>query len=113
MSKKYIVALDQGTTSSRTVLFDEEGSICGIAQKETEQIYPKPGWVEQNAIEIYQSQLETLHQVLYKQQIDFSEIAAIGITNCACKLAMVRLNSSFAALSVRGCCLSGSSSSSC
>jgi len=81
MSKKYIVALDQGTTSSRTVLFDEEGSICGIAQKETEQIYPKPGWVEQNAIEIYQSQLETLHKVLYDQQIDFSEIQAIGITN--------------------------------
>lgn len=81
MSKKYIVALDQGTTSSRTVLFDEEGSICGIAQKETEQIYPKSGWVEQNAIEIYQSQLETLHKVLYDQQIDFSEIQAIGITN--------------------------------
>ena len=81
MSKKYIIALDQGTTSSRTVLFDEEGNICGIAQKETEQIYPKHGWVEQNATEIYQSQLETLHNVLYEQQIDFSEIAAIGITN--------------------------------
>ena len=81
MSKKYIIALDQGTTSSRTVLFDEEGSICGIAQKETEQIFRKPGWVEQNAIEIYQSQLETLHRVMFEQQIDFSQIAAIGITN--------------------------------
>jgi glycerol kinase len=81
MSKKYIVALDQGTTSSRTVLFDEEGNICGISQKETEQIYPKHGWVEQNAIEIYQSQLETLHNVLYEQQVDFSDIQAIGITN--------------------------------
>ncbi len=81
MSKKYIIALDQGTTSSRTVLFDEEGNICGIAQKETEQIYPKRGWVEQNAIEIYQSQLETLHKVLFEQQVDFSQIEAIGITN--------------------------------
>ena len=77
MSKKYIIALDQGTTSSRTVLFDEEGSICGIAQKETEQIFRKPGWVEQNAVEIYQSQLETLHKVMFEQQIDFSQIAAI------------------------------------
>ena len=81
MSKKYIIALDQGTTSSRTVLFDEEGSICGIAQKETEQIFRKPGWVEQNAVEIYQSQLETLHKVMFEQQIDFSQVAAIGITN--------------------------------
>lgn len=81
MSKKYILALDQGTTSSRTVLFDELGKICGISQKETEQIYPKHGWVEQNAVEIYQSQLETMHTVMRDQNIDFSDIAAIGITN--------------------------------
>ena len=81
MSKKYIIALDQGTTSSRTVLFDEQGKICGIAQKETEQIYPQHGWVEQNAVEIYQSQLETLHKVLRENKINFSEVAAIGITN--------------------------------
>ena len=81
MSKKYILALDQGTTSSRTVLFDELGKICGISQKETEQIYPKHGWVEQNAVEIYQSQLETMHTVMREQRLDFSDIAAIGITN--------------------------------
>jgi len=81
MSKKYIIALDQGTTSSRTVLFDDQGKICGIAQKETKQIYPQHGWVEQNAVEIYQSQLETLHKVLRENKIKFSEVAAIGITN--------------------------------
>jgi len=81
MSKKYILALDQGTTSSRTILFDEMGKICGISQKETEQIYPKHGWVEQNAVEIYQSQLETMHNVMRDQNIDFNDILTIGITN--------------------------------
>lgn len=81
MAKKYILALDQGTTSSRTVLFDEFGKICGISQKETEQIYPKHGWVEQNAVEIYQSQLETIHNVMRDQQIRFKDVIAIGITN--------------------------------
>lgn len=81
MSKKYILALDQGTTSSRTVLFDDKGKICGISQKETEQIYPKHGWVEQNAVEIYQSQLETMNTVMRDQNIDFSDIVYIGITN--------------------------------
>jgi glycerol kinase len=81
MSKKYIIALDQGTTSSRTVLFDDQGTICGIAQKETEQIYPQHGWVEQNAVEIYQTQLNTLHKVLRENKITLSEVAAIGITN--------------------------------
>ena len=81
MSKKYILALDQGTTSSRTILFDEMGKICGISQKETEQIYPKHGWVEQNAVEIYQSQLETMHNVMRDQKIDFNDILTIGITN--------------------------------
>ena len=81
MTKKYILALDQGTTSSRTILFDELGKICGVSQKETEQIYPKHGWVEQNAVEIFQSQLETMHTVMRNQNIDFSAIASIGITN--------------------------------
>ena len=80
-TEKYILALDQGTTSSRTVLFDSLGKIRGIAQKETEQIYPKHGWVEQNAVEIYQSQLETMHKVLREQGIGFEDIACIGITN--------------------------------
>lgn len=81
MAKKYILALDQGTTSSRTVLFDDKGKICGISQRETEQIYPKHGWVEQNAVEIYQSQLETMHKVIRENNIDFEDILSIGITN--------------------------------
>ena len=81
MSKKYILALDQGTTSSRTVLFDDSGKICGISQKETEQIYPNHGWVEQNAVEIYQSQLETMHNVMRDQNIGFEDVLSIGITN--------------------------------
>ncbi len=83
MAKKYIIALDQGTTSSRTVLFDDTGKICGISQKETEQIYPKHGWVEQNAVEveIYQSQLETLHNVMRENNVDFEDVLSIGITN--------------------------------
>ncbi|MCA0932669.1 glycerol kinase GlpK [Lutimonas saemankumensis] len=81
MAKKYILALDQGTTSSRTVLFDDKGKICGISQRETEQIYPKHGWVEQNAVEIYQSQLETMHKVIRDNNIDFEDILSIGITN--------------------------------
>ena len=81
MAKKYILALDQGTTSSRTILFDDTGKICGISQKETEQIYPKHGWVEQNAVEIYQSQLETMHNLMRDQNIDFKDVLSIGITN--------------------------------
>lgn len=81
MAKKYIIALDQGTTSSRTILFDDTGKICGVSQKETEQIYPKPGWVEQNAVEIYQSQLETLHNVMRENEVDFADVLSIGITN--------------------------------
>ena len=81
MSQKYILALDQGTTSSRTVLFDSKGKIQGIAQKETEQIYPKHGWVEQNAEEIYQTQLETMHTVMRDKDLTYSDIACIGITN--------------------------------
>jgi len=79
--KKYILSLDQGTTSSRAVLFDDNGLICGISQKETKQIYPKHGWVEQDPIEIYQSQLQTLQNVVKENDIKLSSIAAIGITN--------------------------------
>ena len=53
----YIMALDQGTTSSRCILFDKSGKICSIAQKEVDQIYPQPGWVEHNPMEIWSSQL--------------------------------------------------------
>ncbi|MCK5638587.1 MAG: glycerol kinase, partial [Flavobacteriaceae bacterium] len=81
MSKKYVIALDQGTTSSRTVLFNEKGKIDGISQKETKQIYPKNGWVEQNALDIYKNQLQTFKDVIKDKNIDPSDVVAIGITN--------------------------------
>ncbi len=81
MSKKYIISLDQGTTSSRSIIFNESGKITGVSQKETKQIYPKHGWVEQDPVEIYQSQVETLLNVLKDNRIQSSSIAAIGITN--------------------------------
>lgn len=81
MEKKYVLSLDQGTTSSRAVLFDRSGAIIGISQKEFTQIYPKPGWVEHNAEEIWESQLEVLKAVLYENQVNPEEVAAVGITN--------------------------------
>jgi len=81
MSKKYVIALDQGTTSSRAVLFDQSGSIVGIAQKEFTQIFPKPGWVEHNPDEIWSSQKDVLYQMVKEKDIDPNDIAAIGITN--------------------------------
>ncbi len=79
--KKYILALDQGTTSSRAILFDKNGSIAGVAQKEFTQIYPKAGWVEHNALEIWESQLSVAQAVLRQTDTNVEEIAAIGITN--------------------------------
>ncbi|HHC79183.1 MAG TPA: glycerol kinase [Flavobacteriia bacterium] len=81
MSKKYIIALDQGTTSSRSVLFDEKGNQTAIAQQEFEQIFPKPGWVEHKPQEILDSQLATFKNLLQNNTINVSDIAAIGITN--------------------------------
>ncbi|MDF2499452.1 MAG: glpK [Anaerosporomusa subterranea] len=81
MEKKYILALDQGTTSSRAIVFDETSSIVAVAQKEFTQIYPKPGWVEHNAEEIWSTQIGVAAEVLAKAGIDPSAIAAIGITN--------------------------------
>ncbi len=81
MSDKYIIALDQGTTSSRTVLFNEQGELLDIAQREFEQIFPKSGWVEHNPLEILKTQLDTLSEVISKNTISPDEIAAIGITN--------------------------------
>jgi glycerol kinase len=81
MASKYILALDQGTTSSRSVLFSENGDIRGIAQQEFRQIFPKPGWVEHDAREILSSQLATLQRVIQEQKISVNDIAAIGITN--------------------------------
>ena len=77
----YILALDQGTTSSRSILFDQNGNLIATAQKEFTQIYPQPGWVEHNPIEIWESQLSTAKEVLEKAGISAKDIKAIGITN--------------------------------
>ena len=78
---RYIIALDQGTTSSRAVLFGEDGSIVGIAQKEFRQIFPKSGWVEHDPLDIWNSQKEVLEQVMKENNVNGSQIAALGITN--------------------------------
>ena len=79
--KKYILALDQGTTSSRAIIFDRQQNIVAMAQKELISIYPREGWVEQDAMEIYSSQYGVMSEAIVKSGIDISEIAAIGITN--------------------------------
>ena len=81
MEKKYIVALDQGTTSSRAVVFDSDQKIVGVAQKEFTQIYPKEGWVEHDPMEIWSSQSGTLAEVIAKEGISQHDIIGIGITN--------------------------------
>ena len=78
---KYILALDQGTTSSRVILFDQEQNIVGISQKEFAQIYPREGWVEHDAMEIWSSQYATMMEVIAQSGVDVGDIAAIGITN--------------------------------
>ncbi|MBS5926520.1 MAG: glycerol kinase GlpK [Clostridium sp.] len=79
--KKYIIALNQGTTSSRAIVFDKNQNILGISQKEITQIYPKEGWVEHNPMEIWASQYGVLQEVMAKINISPKDIAAIGITN--------------------------------
>ena len=81
MEKKYVLALDQGTTSSRCILFDYNGKICSMAQKEFGQIYPKAGWVEHDPVEIWSSQISVLSEAMSKISCKAEEIAAIGITN--------------------------------
>jgi len=81
MSKKYIISLDQGTTSSRALLVDQEGAIVNMVQQEFQQIFPKPGWVEHDPKEILESQLSVMHQLIEKVAIDVGDILAIGITN--------------------------------
>lgn len=78
---KYIMSLDQGTTSSRCILFDRNGNICASAQKEFRQIYPKPGWVEHDALEIWDTVLSVSREAMNKLDVSASDIAAIGITN--------------------------------
>ncbi len=79
--KNYVLALDQGTTSSRCILFDRQQNILGISQKEFQQIYPRPGWVEHDPMEIYSSQYGVLMEVLAQSGVDAREVAGIGITN--------------------------------
>ena len=78
---QYILSLDQGTTSSRAILFDHNGSIKAVSQQEFEQIFPKPGWVEHNAEQIWDTQLHVAQDVLKKSGCTASDIAGIGITN--------------------------------
>ncbi|OUW02762.1 MAG: glycerol kinase [Betaproteobacteria bacterium TMED156] len=78
---KYLISLDQGTTSSKTIIFDEHGTMVSMAQKEITQIYPRPGWVEHDPIEIWQSQVNTARQAITQGKIELSDIAALGIAN--------------------------------
>ena len=79
--KQYVIALDQGTTSSRCILFDRTQNIIGMAQREFTQLYPQPGWVEHDPVEIWSSQYSVLTEVLAQSGVAPEEIAAIGITN--------------------------------
>ena len=81
MLGKYIMALDQGTTSSRAIIFNHNGTIVSTASKEFKQIYPKPGWVEHNPMEIWSSQIEVARNALSKANLTAVDIASIGITN--------------------------------
>lgn len=78
---KYIMSLDQGTTSSRTIIYDKAGNIISSAQKEFTQIFPKEGWVEHDAMEIWATQMGTAQEALLNAGLDYHNIAAIGITN--------------------------------
>ncbi|WP_316810653.1 glycerol kinase GlpK [Pedobacter heparinus] len=78
---KFILSFDQGTTSSRAIVFNKEGSIVSIAQKEFEQIYPQPGWVEHDASEIWSTQIAVATEAIVKASLTPTDIAAIGITN--------------------------------
>jgi len=79
--EQYIMSLDQGTTSSRCVLFNKKGEICSVAQKEFTQYYPKPGWVEHNPMEIWSSQISVATEAMAQIGVSAENIAAIGITN--------------------------------
>ena len=78
---KYVMALDAGTTSNRCILFNEKGEMCSVAQKEFTQFFPKPGWVEHDADEIWATQYEVAKQAMENVGATATDIAAIGITN--------------------------------
>ena len=79
--KQYVIALDQGTTSSRCIIFDKGQNIVALEQREFSQHYPKPGWVEHDPMEIYSSQYSVLMEVLAQSGVLPQDIAGIGITN--------------------------------
>lgn len=79
--EEYILALDQGTTSSRAILFNHQGQMIASAQREFQQFYPNPGWVEHDAMEIWESQLQVAQECIKKANIDAAQVASIGITN--------------------------------
>src|SRR5215510_9374511 len=81
VSQEYILALDQGTTSSRAILFDRSGAPAAIAQQEFEQVFPQPGWVEHRPADIWSSQLDSARRVIAERGVKPDQIAAIGITN--------------------------------
>lgn len=81
MKKKYIIALDQGTTSSRCIVVDNDGNIVSMAQREFSQIFPKPGWVEHDPFEIWSSQTSVITEAFSKKQLSFEDVDSIGITN--------------------------------
>ena len=79
--QKYVAAIDQGTTSTRCMIFDHQGNIVAVDQKEHQQIFPKPGWVEHDPLEIWEKTQEVIGNALRKSDILASDIAAFGITN--------------------------------
>lgn len=79
--KQYIMALDQGTTSSRTIIYDKEGNMISVVQREFTQIFPHEGWVEHDAMEIWATQMGTAQEALLKAGLTYKNIAGIGITN--------------------------------
>jgi glycerol kinase len=81
MNKKYILSIDQGTTSSRAIIFDKKGEIISIAQEEFKQIYPRAAWVEHDPKEIWSSQISVIAGALAKENLKAKNIEAIGITN--------------------------------
>ncbi|RMF04004.1 MAG: glycerol kinase, partial [Bacteroidetes bacterium] len=81
MVEKYVLAIDQGTTSCRAILFDQDGRIAGVSQQEFTQHFPQPGWVEHDANEIWDTQLKVMQAVLRQQGVQASQVVAIGITN--------------------------------
>lgn len=81
MEKRYVLALDQGTTSCRAILFDRDSNIVGMAQREFTQIYPRPGWVEHDPEEIWTTQYAVMADLIKGTGVNPGEIASIGITN--------------------------------